>query len=224
MRVLLVEDDKMIGNAITTALKDAAYAIDWVTNGNTAVDSITCNKYDVLVLDIGLPGLSGFDVLKSVRSSNQNLAILLITARDGVDERVKGLDLGADDYLVKPFNLTELLARIRAVVRRHHGNSNPILTNGYLNLNPLTYELNVNNSTFILSAREFSLLRALLIRPGTVLTRKELEEKIYGWNEEVESNAIDFLIHSLRKKIGSNIIKNIRGAGWMVDKFTNGKK
>lgn len=214
----------MIGSAITTALKDATYAVDWVMNGRIALDSVAANNYDILILDVGLPGLSGYEVLTSVRASNKNLAILLITARDGIDERIKGLDLGADDYLVKPFNISELLARIRAVVRRHHGNSNPLLSNGLLNLNPQTYELTVNNQSFVLSAREFSLLRALLIRPGTVLTRKELEEKIYGWNEEIESNAIDFLIHSLRKKIGPDAIKNIRGAGWMVEKFVHVKK
>lgn len=224
MRVLLVEDDSMIAQATMTALKDAAYAVDCVMDGMIALDSLASNKYDIMVLDIGLPELDGFDVLKSVRQSNQSLAILLITARDSLEDRIKGLDLGADDYLVKPFNVSELMARIRAVVRRHHGNSTPVLTNGFLYLYPQTHELVVNEKTYVLSAREFSLLRALLIRPGIILNRKELEEKIYGWNEEIESNAIDFLIHSLRKKIGSDAIKNIRGAGWMVEKFINGKK
>lgn len=224
MRVLLVEDDSMICQAITTALKDAAYAVDWVNNGRLALDSIATNAYDILILDIGLPILNGFEVLKSVRGSNPNLAILLITARDGIDEKIKGLDLGADDYLIKPFNVSELMARIRAVTRRHNSGAGGMLSNGLLDLNPMTFELNVNDRTFVLSAREFSLLRALLIRPGHILNRRELEEKIYGWNEEIESNAIDFLIHSLRKKIGNDAIKNIRGAGWMVEKFVNVKK
>lgn len=218
MRVLLVEDDLMIGEAIQDALKDASYAADWVRNGQTAIDTLTCQHYDLVLLDLGLPCKDGLSVLAAIRTKGNAVPILIITARDALEDRIRGLDAGADDYVVKPFEMAELLARMRAVVRRKSGVTNPLLSNGVLNLDPVTHEAAAHGNAVRLSGREFSLLQALLLRPGAILSRTELEDRIYGWNEEVESNAVEFLIHSLRKKLGSDVIKNVRGVGWMVSK------
>ena len=218
MRILLVEDDRMIGDAILIALKDAAYAVDWVMDGETAKNILKDKDHQGLLLDLGLPKQDGLEVLRYLRSQGNDLPVIIITARDAVDDRIKGLDLGADDYLVKPFDMNELLARLRAVVRRKGGQSSPLLTNGKISLNPSTREASRGENSYLLSSREFSLLHALMLQPGSILTRTELEERIYGWNEDVESNAVDFLIHGIRKKLGADAIKNIRGAGWMVDK------
>lgn len=218
MRILLVEDDAMIGAAVQAALQDAAYAADWVQNGELALNALAAQHYDLVLLDLGLPGKDGLNVLVNVRNRDNPVPVVIITARDAVEERVRGLDAGADDYLVKPFDMAELFARMRAVVRRKSGTSNPVLSNGMLQLNPVTREVAVHGEAIRLSAREFSLLQALLLRPGAILSRSELEDRIYGWNEEVESNAVEFLIHSLRKKLGSDAIKNVRGVGWMVSK------
>lgn len=218
MRVLLVEDDIMIGEAVHDALKDASYAVDWVRDGSAALDAAAAITYDVMLLDLGLPRIDGEDVLRTVRSSLNAVPILVLTARDAVTDRIRGLDFGADDYLVKPFAMDELLARMRAVARRKGGTSVPMLTNGALHLDTITREATSNAVTVRLSGREFSLLHALLVRPGAILSRSELEDRIYGWNEEVESNAVEFLIHSIRKKLGTETIKNVRGVGWMVSK------
>jgi two-component system OmpR family response regulator len=219
MRVLLVEDDPMIGEAIQGALKDAAYATDWVKNGQTALTTLGCQRYDLVLLDLGLPGKDGLEVLTSIRAKDNPVPLLIITARDGLDDRLRGLDGGADDYVLKPFEMAELLARMRAVLRRKGGSAIPVLTNGLVSLDPVTREAVVNDSTPVqLSNREFSLLQALLVRPGAILSRSDLEDRIYGWGKEVESNAVEFLIHALRRKLGSEVIKNIRGAGWMVSK------
>ncbi|MBC8747115.1 MULTISPECIES: response regulator transcription factor [Paraburkholderia] len=219
MRVLLVEDDPMIGEAIQGALKDACYAADWVKNGRTALTTLACQHYDLVLLDLGLPGKDGLDVLTSIRASDNPVCLLIITARDGLDDRLRGLDGGADDYVLKPFEMAELLARMRAVLRRKAGSAAPVLSNGVVSLDPATREASVNGgSTVQLSNREFSLLQALLVRPGAILSRSELEDRIYGWGEEVESNAVEFLIHALRRKLGSEMIKNIRGVGWMISK------
>ena len=220
MRVLLVEDDCMIGEAVQQALKDASYAVDWVRDGATASATLDSQDYSMVLLDLGLPKKDGMEVLRSIRTRNNTVPVLVITARDTLDDRIRGLDSGADDYLLKPFELRELLARMRAVIRRKGGNSGPTLSNGVLTLDPATHEASLNSVTRRLSGREFSLLQALLIRPGAILSRGELEDRIYGWGEEVESNAIEFLIHSLRKKLGSDAIKNVRGVGWMVSKET----
>jgi two-component system, OmpR family, response regulator len=218
MRVLLAEDDRLIGGAIEQRLRDEAYALDWVQDGESVIAAIDTHPYDLLLLDLGLPRKDGMRVLQQLRNSNIPLPVIIITARDGLDERVKGLDLGADDVLVKPFAMTELLARIRAVSRRHHGSGTPLLSNGILELDPQSHKARRGEMDTPLTAREFSLMQALLTRPGVILSRSDLEDHIYGWNEEVESNAIEFIIHSLRKKLGSDAIKNIRGVGWMVDK------
>ncbi|MDB5763886.1 MAG: DNA-binding response regulator [Herminiimonas sp.] len=219
MRVLLVEDDPMIGEAIQEALKDASYAADWVQNGQTAMDTFFCHHYDFVLLDLGLPGKDGLAVLNAIRARDNPAPILIITARDRLEDRIRGLDGGADDYVLKPFEMAELLARMRAVLRRKGGMANPVLSNGHVSLDPATREACAGDAQAVqLSNREFALLQALMVRPGTILSRGELEERIYGWGEEVESNAVEFLIHALRKKLGSGVIKNVRGVGWMVSR------
>lgn len=218
MRVLLVEDDRMIGEATVLALKDASYAVDWVRDGISAVDAIETVTYELLILDLGLPGQDGLAVLEQMRGHGNTTAVLIVTARDGLDNRIRGLDLGADDYLVKPFEVGELLARMRAVTRRRRGQALTVMTNGVLRLDPVTKEADFCEKHCRLTAREFALLQALLIRPGAILSRDELETRIYGWNEEVESNAVEFLIHAVRKKLGREVIRNVRGVGWMVDR------
>ncbi len=218
MRVLLVEDDRMIGEAVAQALKDAGYAVDWVRDGQAALGTIEIQNYDVVLLDLGLPRKDGLAVLRSIRAGGNPVPVLVITARDGVDDRIQGLDGGADDYVLKPFEMRELLARMRAVIRRKGGVAGPVLSNGVLALDPATHEASVDGESTPLSKREYSLLQALMARPGAILSRSELEDRIYGWGEEVESNAVEFLIHSLRRKLGSRAIKNVRGVGWMVSK------
>lgn len=219
MRVLLVEDDAMIGEAIQASLKDAAYAADWVKDGAVALASLACQHYDLVLLDLGLPGKDGLEVLHRIRARDNPVPLLIITARDGLADRLSGLDGGADDYIVKPFEVAELLARMRAVLRRKGGNAVPLLGNGTVSLDPAIRQASVAGGAPVqLSHREFSLLQALLVRPGAILSRSDLEDRIYGWGEEVDSNAVEFLIHALRRKLGSEVIKNVRGAGWMVSK------
>jgi two-component system OmpR family response regulator len=218
MRVLLVEDDRMVGAAVAQALKDAAYAVDWVTDGKTAIEAAEVEAYDVALLDLGLPETDGLEILRRLRGQGRKLPVIIVTARDALDDRIDGLDLGADDYLVKPFEMRELLARMRAVLRRPGSGSSSILTNGRLSLDPATREATFLGETSLLTAREFAVLQALLTRPGAILSRSDLERHIYGWNEEVESNAIEFLIHAIRKKLGALAIRNVRGVGWMVDR------
>ena len=216
MRVLLVEDDRMIGEAMKQSLKDAAYAVDWVRDGQTAMTTLESQEYGVLLLDLGLPGKDGLEVLRLLRTRGTLTPVVIITARDALEDRIRGLDGGADDYVLKPFEMSELLARMRAVVRRRAGVAAPLLVSGTLSLDPATREASIDGKSTRLSGREFALLQALMVRPGAILSRSELEDRIYGWNEEVESNAVEFLIHALRKKLGSNSIRNVRGVGWMV--------
>jgi two-component system, OmpR family, response regulator len=216
MRILLVEDDTMIGNALCVALRDEAYAVDWVQDAGAALRALENKEHQAVLLDLGLPQRDGLEILKKLRANDDRLPVIIITARDKLEDRVKGLDMGADDYLVKPFDIEELLARLRSTLRRQGGQAAPLLSNGIISLNPATHEAFKGDSACLLSAREFSLLQALLLRPGAILNRTQLEESIYGWNEEVESNAVDFLIHGIRKKLGADAIKNVRGAGWMV--------
>ena len=218
MRVLLVEDDELIGQAVKQALHDASYAVDWVRDGETASSSIDLEDYSLILLDLGLPRKDGLQVLKEIRTSKISMPVIIITARDSIEDRIAGLDLGADDYLVKPFSVEELNARIRAVVRRNNGIATPVLSNSILQLDPSTREVSRDNQSHILSAREYALLHALMLRPGAIFSKNQLEESIYGWNEEVASNAIEFIIHGLRKKLGKDSVKNVRGMGWMVIK------
>ncbi|MGK0600874.1 response regulator [Yokenella regensburgei] len=220
MRILLVEDDVMVGEVLESSLKDAAYAVDWVKNGNDALSGFAAQPYDAVLLDLGLPDKDGFAVLSGVRQKNANVPVLILTARDALPDRLKGLDGGADDYILKPFEMSELLARIRAVIRRQTGSRSPVMSNGMMTLDPSTHEvcLVASKACFVLSSREYALLAALMMRPGGIFSRRELEDSIYGWGEEVESNAVEFLIHALRKKLGREAIKNIRGVGWQVSK------
>lgn len=218
MRILLVEDDPQIGSAIASALDDAGMAADWVTDGDAALASIEAGAFELVLLDIGLPKQNGLSVLKNIRQKRNNIPVIIITARDAVEDRIAGLDLGADDYLVKPFLVDELLARLRAVVRRHSGNTHPVLSNTDFTLDPAAKTVTFQNSDLDLTSKEYRLLHSLLLTPGRIYSREELEEKVYGWEEEVSSNAIEFLIHSLRKKTGKRAIKNVRGLGWMAPK------
>lgn len=208
----------MIGAAVVEALRDAAYAVDWVRDGDLAVEASRSETYDIALLDLGLPVTDGLDVLRTIRTDSTRLPVIILTARDALSDRIRGLDLGADDYLVKPFEVAELLARMRAVLRREGSGAPPVLTNGELHLDPATREATFGGERAVLSAREFALLQALLNRPGTILSRAELERQIYGWSEEVESNAVEFLIHAVRRKLGASAIRNVRGVGWMVDR------
>ncbi len=218
MRVLIVEDDPMIGRNLALALKEAGLIADWVQDGIQGLEAAKTGHYAVVLLDLGLPRKSGIDVLKSMRSSGIDTPLLIITARDGIDDRVEGLDLGADDYLIKPFSFKELLARIRAILRRQGGGAASLVGNGEITLNLASHEATYRGKTLALSAKEFALLHTLVAHPGTIYSRSQIEEHIYGWGEEVESNVVDVIIHYLRRKFDSEIIRNVRGIGWMVVK------
>jgi two-component system, OmpR family, response regulator len=218
MRVLLIEDDPMIGQGLSKALAAEGMSVDWVRNGADASGALADGAHAIILLDLGLPDAEGFDLLKAARRNGLNAPVLVITARDGLDDRVSGLDIGADDYLVKPFELRELLARMRAVLRRHQGRATSRIISGESELDPETHELSHRNIVQILPAREYALMHAIMERPGRILSRAQIEERIYGWGEEVESNAVDVLIHSIRQKFGKDIVFNVRGAGWMSPK------
>ena len=218
MRVLLVEDDPMIGEEMQRALKKESYAVDWVKDGAAALYSLALQDYGFVLLDLGLPKKDGLLVLKELREKNPVLPVIIVSARDTLDERILGLDQGADDYVLKPFAMSELLARLRATLRRKSGSAQPILSNGILSLDPQTHLVRCGEIVETLPAKEYALLHALLLQPGCLLSRARLEDQLYGWNEEVESNAVEYLIHSLRKKLGKKSIINVRGAGWMVSK------
>jgi len=214
----LVEDDPMIAEGVVVGLRAAGMSVDWVRDGLHGEAALRDGGYAVALLDLGLPGADGLDVLKFARSEGVETPVLVITARDGVDDRVGGLDLGADDYLVKPFEMRELQARIRALVRRRAGRATSALIAGASELNTETHLFSRGDVSEVLPAREFALMLALMERPGRILSRAQIEERIYGWGEEVESNAVDVLIHSIRRKFGRDVVLNVRGAGWMVAK------
>lgn len=216
MRLLLVEDDPMIGASVQRGLRQEGHTVDWVRDGTAAELAVANGVHEMILLDLGLPRKSGLDLLASLRRKGVALPVLVITARDSVADRVKGLDAGADDYLVKPFDLDELSARIRALMRRHGGRASPVIEHGALTLNPATHEVTLAGLPVSLSGREFALLHALVEQPGVPLSRAQLEDRIYGWNEEIESNAIEVYIHSLRRKLGAEWIKNVRGVGYRV--------
>lgn len=218
MKVLLVEDDYLVGTATQQALQDFGYAVNWVQDGSLALEAITLEDYSLVLLDIGLPNKSGYEILQSLRDEKNIIPVIIITARDSLEDKIKGLDIGADDYLVKPFSLEELKARMRVVVRRNHGAAESKLSTSFLTLDLATKGVELGGSVSPLSAREFSLLNTLMQSPGTIFSKEQLENNTYGWNEEVESNAIEVVIHGLRKKIGKRAILNVRGLGWMVKK------
>jgi DNA-binding response OmpR family regulator len=216
MRVLLVEDDEMIGQSLRDALGSNGWSVDWVKDGLLAQSALADGDYACVLLDLGLPKRDGVEVLRKARSTGDATPVLVLTARDGLDDRVAGLDLGADDYLVKPYELRELLARMRAVIRRRDGSAHSVIGNDQVQLDITTREVLVAGERSQLSAREFALLHALLERPGAILSREQLENRIYGWGEEVSSNAVDVLIHGMRRKLGADTIRNVRGLGWRV--------
>jgi two-component system, OmpR family, response regulator QseB len=216
MRLLLVEDDPMIGKSVQQGLKQDGYTVDWVRDGQAAELALANEVYSLLLLDLGLPRKGGLEVLTGLRRAAKTIPVLILTARDAVTDRVKGLDAGADDYLVKPFDLDELAARVRALLRRQTGRTEPVIEFGGLTVDPATREVTADGNPVALSAREFALLRALLERPGVPQSRAQLEDRLYGWGEEIESNAVEVYIHALRRKLGVDRIKNIRGVGYLV--------
>ena len=216
MRVLLVEDDEMIGRSLKQALEGAGWSADWVRDGELAQSALGDGDYTCVLLDLGLPRQDGTEVLRRARERGDATPVLVLTARDGLDDRIHSLDLGADDYLLKPFEFRELLARMRAVVRRRDGAAHSLFGGSTMQLDLTTREVVVGGAREALTAREFALLHALLERPGAILSREQLENRIYGWGEEVTSNAIDVLIHGMRRKLGADSIRNVRGLGWRV--------
>ena len=216
MRLLLVEDDPMIGESIKEGLLGDGYAVDWLRDGQAAELALSTVTYDLLLLDLGLPRKQGMDVLHALRNRGNELPVLILTARDSTADRVAGLDAGADDYLVKPFDLDELLARIRALLRRRVARTRSRIVHGGVTLDLASHEVQLDGAPVKLSSREFSVLRALLDNPGSVVSKAQLEEKLYGWDMEVESNTVDVYVHHLRKKFGSDFIKNVRGVGYKI--------
>lgn len=221
MRLLLVEDDQLLGDAIQAGMTLAGFVVDWVTDGLAADHALTgqlASSYAAVVLDLGLPRRDGLSVLKGLRQRGSHLPVLILTARDTVEDRICGLDSGADDYLLKPFDMGELSARLRALIRRAEGQSAPVLDIAGITLDPAAHEVSVNGQSIDLTAKEFALLHALLLNAGRVLSRAQLEQHLYSWNEETGSNTIEVHIHNLRKKLGPERIHNIRGVGYLVRK------
>ena len=216
MRLLAVEDDRMLGQALQAGLRQSGWAVDWVRDGEAAEEALRGEPYDVVLLDLGLPRKGGLELLGALRSRGSSVPVLILTAQDTVQDRVAGLDAGADDYLVKPFDLDEVAARVRALHRRSSGRARPRLELGGLSLDPAAHEVMLEGAPVQLSAREFALLEALLERPGRPLSRAQLEERLYGWGEEVESNAVEVHVHALRKKLGVRWIRTLRGVGYVV--------
>ena len=218
MRLLLVEDDTMIGETVLDQLRAERYAVDWVRDGAMALTALQSQTYDLVLLDLGLPRVDGLDVLRSLRGRKLRVPVLIATARDSVQQRVQGLDAGADDYILKPYDLDELLARIRALLRRAAGRAEPVYEHKGVSICPATREVSVHGQPVVLSAREWAVLEPLLARPGMVLSRPQLEEKLYGWKDDISSNAVEVYIHGVRKKLGAELIQNVRGVGYMVPK------
>jgi two-component system OmpR family response regulator/two-component system response regulator QseB len=216
MRVLLVEDDRMIGESIRTALRQDGSAVDWVRDGRSAESTLGTEQFDLVLLDLGLPQQDGIEILRAMRSRHDQTPVIVLTARDALPDRVAGLDAGADDYLVKPFELEELAARIRAVTRRKSGRAEPAIEVGEVRLDPSMRQVTRNGEPVVLSAREYAVLEALMMRPGAILSRAQLEDRLYGWGDAIESNAVSVYIHQLRRKLGADFIRNVRGVGYYV--------
>ncbi len=217
MRLLVAEDDAMIGASLRDALRAEGYAVDWVEDGNAADTALRTHHYELAVLDLGLPGLGGLQVLQAMRARHDATPVLVLTARDGIRDRVGGLDSGADDYLVKPFDLDELLARLRALLRRAAGRAEPVFEAGPVRVDPAQRVATVAGVPVTLSGREWAVLQALIARPGAVLSRAAIEEKLYGWGEEIDSNAVEVYVHGLRRKLGATLIRTVRGVGYAID-------
>jgi len=218
MRILLVEDDELLGDGVRAGLIQEGYTVDWLKDGHSAELALQTETFDAIVLDIGLPKKTGLEVLKNLRSRGMSTPVIILTARDRVKDRVEGLDYGADDYLAKPFDLSELCARLRAQLRRSSGRSEPILAYGGITLDPAAHSVSKDGARINISPKEFSLLRKLLESMGRVLSREQLAETLYGWDNEIDSNAVEVHVHNLRKKLGEGLIRTIRGVGYMIDK------
>jgi DNA-binding response OmpR family regulator len=222
VRLLLVEDDTMIGEAVREALRAEGFAVDWVRDGLAADTTLLSEQFDLVLLDLGLPRLDGVELLRRLRARRNAVPVLIVTARDAVQDRVAGLDAGADDYVLKPYDLDELLARIRALIRRSHGQADSVRDIHGLRLNPITHEAlrlspdGAPPTPITLSAREWAVLEVLMARPGVVYSRTQLEDKLYGWKDEVSSNAVEVYIHGLRKKLGNAVIQTVRGLGYTM--------
>ncbi|MGF6211388.1 response regulator [Comamonas sp. 4034] len=216
MRILLVEDDQMIGEVVLDALRAESWAVDWVKDGAMAETALSTGGYDLVLLDLGLPHVDGLQVLRGMRARKMRIPVLIATARDAIADRVAGLDAGADDYIIKPYDLDELFARIRALVRRASGRAEPEYVWGKVRIVPATHEAFVDGSPVGLSAREWAVLEPLIARPGRVLSRPQLEEKLYSWRDDISSNAVEVYIHGVRKKLGADLIQNVRGLGYLV--------
>jgi len=218
MRLLLVEDDRPLGQAVQAGLRQNGFTVDWVRDGEAANRALTTERFDLLLLDLQLPGCNGLEVLRRLRGHGNQLPVLLLTARDTVQDRVTGLDTGADDYLAKPFDLAELCARIRALLRRGSGRVMPVIVHGPLRLDPAGYQVQFEGEPVALPPREFAVLQLLLENAGRVLSRERLEQALYGWDMEVDSNTVEVYVHHLRKKFGNNLIRTVRGVGYMVER------
>ena len=216
MRILLVEDDRMIGDSVRAALRHEGHVVDWMRDGRAADAALASETFDVVLLDLGLPQRDGLEVLQALRARKDRTPVIILTARDALADRVRGLDAGADDYVVKPFELDELTARMRAVVRRHRGRAEPAVEIDGVRLEPGTREVTRHGESVLLSAREYAVLEALMLRPGAILSRAQIEDRLYGWGEEIDSNAVSVYIHQLRRKLGADFIHNVRGVGYYV--------
>ncbi len=216
MRVLLVEDDQMIAQGLQTALRQDGYTVDWMRDGVSAASALHTSRFDLVLLDLGLPGRDGLTVLRELRARGDATPVLILTARDERRDRVAGLDAGADDYIVKPFDLDEVAARMRSVLRRSAGRGDPCIQHGGIRLDPVAHSVERDGNPVTLSPHEYAVLEALLQRPGAVLSRSQLEDRLYGWDEAVESNAIEVYIHGLRRKLGADAIRTLRGVGYFI--------
>ena len=217
MRLLLVEDDPLLGDGLQTGLRQYGYTVDWLRTATSAEAALATEHYEIMVLDLGLPDRSGLTVLTQRRQRGDTLPVLILTARDAIEDRVKGLDSGADDYMLKPFDLDELAARLRALLRRHGGRADNTLRHGTIELDPAAHAVSLAGKKLDLPPREYAVLQLLLENSGRVLSRSRLEESLYSWDGEVESNAIEVYIHHLRKKFGSELIRTVRGVGYIID-------
>ena len=218
MRILLVEDDRMIGESVRAALRQEGYAVDWVRDGRAADATLATERFELVLLDLGLPGKDGLEVLRAQRARNDATPVIVLTARDATQDRIRGLDAGADDYVVKPFDIDELGARIRAALRRSAGRAEPEIEIAGVRVNPATKQVTRDGVPAALSAREYAVVEALLLRPGAILSRAQLEDRLYGWGEEIESNAVEVYVHGIRKKLGARFIQTVRGVGYFIAK------
>ena len=216
MRVLLVEDDPLLGDGLEAGLRQSGFNVDWMKDGAAAHAAMAAAPYDAVVLDLGLPKVSGLDVLGEWRRQGVDTPVLILTARDSVEDRIRGLDTGADDYLVKPFDVEELKARVRALLRRSQGRAQPLLEHAGVSLDPATQQVRYQDGEVIVTPMEYQLLHQLMVRPGKVVTRERLSRALYGWQDRVESNTLEVLIHNLRKKLSTELIRTVRGVGYVL--------